>query len=61
MADPIGGILAIFRKIFAPYRVGGLYYRKVNKLLFESIKLFSYGEEVILRYIAAKDELSELN
>ena len=24
VADPIGGILAILRKFFAPYRVGGL-------------------------------------
>ena len=25
VADPIGGILTFLRKIFAPYRVGGLY------------------------------------
>ena len=29
VADPIGGILTILRKIFAPYRVGGLYTKVV--------------------------------
>ena len=31
VADPIGGILAFLRKIFAPYRVGGLYKTIVRK------------------------------
>ena len=47
VADPIGGILTFLRKIFAPYRVGGLYLIFGISGIFRDLSLgflfFEYG------------------